>query len=340
MRLSIAVHPNNPIPSLTLDQVTNIFLGRLSKWSDAGGTEGVIHVHTRPDRSGTDRFFCDSVLGGRAVSASAPRHAENTLVAAAVAQDPTAIGYVPLGASSGTRALPISHREGSEAYPATPDDARSCRYPSALCRFIYLHVSEKQPRTFAAIRNWQTARAFAEMSQTWRAQAIVANCGFVPELAVLDEEGTLMQKASESIQAYVERLIALEGQVASGKTVLRPVLAEGNICPQLLFESGQTTLTTESRNTLERKLPSWLKLYPQFAKKAMVAEGWTDPMPSEAADKELSQGRADEVAALLTQNHGLNITATGMGKSLFPVSDSEENKRVNRRVVLKVAEGK
>ncbi len=333
--LAIVVHPENPVKQLTVDQVIQIFLGRLTNWSEVGGPDRPIRVHTRPDRSGTYQFFCKSVLAGRSVTSSARRHPENSAISAAVAQDPLAIGAVPLDSLGTARPLPIGQTVEGPYFPPTAAHVRACRYPEELCRYLYFYVSEQQPRTITAVRNWNVARTFAAMSQLWRGQAILASCGFVPVLSLVDQEGTLLRKQGESIQSYIDRLIALDASVTARKTVLQPALVDGEVAPRLLFEGG-TMLTPESRNVLESQLPSFLRLYPAFASRKFLLEGWTDPMPTEAENQAISEERAQEVAEMLKERVSLEVSATGKGRSPFPLSNSEVNKRVNRRVVLKV----
>jgi ABC-type phosphate transport system substrate-binding protein len=332
--LAIVTHPSNPVTRLTMDQVIQIFLGRMTNWSEAGGPDRPIRVHTRPDRSGTYQFFCKSVLGGRSVTSSARRHPENSAISEAVAQDPLAIGAVPLDSLGPARVLEIARSPAGPFFPPTAEHARACRYPEELCRYLYFYVSEQQPPTITAVRNWKVARAFAAMSQQWRGQAILASCGFIPVLNLIDREKTILQKGGESPQAYIERLLALDAAVAEKKAVLQPDFPGDEVAPRLLFESG-TTLTPESRNALELQFPSLLRLYPALATHPFAAEGWTDPMPTEAENQTISDARAGEVARILKSSASLDLKTAGKGKSPFPPSDSEINKRVNRRVVLK-----
>lgn len=50
--LSIIVHANNPIDTLTLDQLQGIFSGEISDWQNLGGKPGPIVVVTCPQGSG------------------------------------------------------------------------------------------------------------------------------------------------------------------------------------------------------------------------------------------------------------------------------------------------
>jgi len=337
---AIIAHPENKVEQLTLDQTARLFLGNVPNWEKIGGLPGPIHVHSRPERSGTYRAFCDAMLQGRSIVGDASRHAENSAVAAAVAADPHGIGFVPAFATGQARVLRIGQDDATGFSLPTHDTVISARYPSNLCRYVYLYVPEEKPQALSleSLQNWETARDFALLSQTWRAQAIISSCGFFPEIAFEDKEGLLRQMESESITAYVQRLADLERKLKLGKASLQPALpASGDITARLLFEEGRDRLTPESQNTLQLKLASWLQLYPQRVPNGFLAEGWTDDLASDEESQAISTRRAQVVADLISSRLNRPVAVKGQGKSSYPPNNSEENKHLNRRVVLKAA---
>src|SRR3569623_227698 len=74
--LAIIVAKDNPVEKITVEQLRRVFLGEIRNWSELGGADAPVHLHARPERSGTYKYFCDSVLRGKAVAATAKRHAE------------------------------------------------------------------------------------------------------------------------------------------------------------------------------------------------------------------------------------------------------------------------
>jgi hypothetical protein len=318
--------------------VGQIFLGQIRDWSAIGGSSGALHLHTRPERSGTYRSFCDSVLHGRTVIDTARRHAENSLLTEAVMADAAAVGFVPISATGGARVLNIGFEGVQGANPPTDDAVRSGQYPPALCRHVYLYVSAQKPESFTseARINWPAAYEFARMSQTWRGQAISTACGFVPQLPLRDEAGLVGQREGETPLAYIERLADMEEKIRLGKLRLKPVLRDGEICPQLLCEANQTTLTPESRNVIELKLASWLKTYTVDLKRGLVAEGWSNSIGSDDECMVASTRRAEYVAREVQSALGITVQAVGKGRSIFPPDTTEDGKQINRRVVIKL----
>jgi len=90
-------------------------------------------------------------------------------------------------------------------------------------------------------------------------------------------------------------------------------------------------------NTLQLKLASWLQLYPQTVPNGFLAEGWTDDLASDEESQAISTRRAQVVADLISSRLNRPVAVKGQGKSSYPPNNSEENKHLNRRVVLKAA---
>lgn len=67
--LMIIAHPSNPVETLTLDQVRDIFAGKLTRWSEVGGADKPIVLVGRetPD-AGVAVMFNEMVMKGRPLS--------------------------------------------------------------------------------------------------------------------------------------------------------------------------------------------------------------------------------------------------------------------------------
>ncbi len=337
--LAIITGEDNPLDKITVDELRRVFLGEITNWSGLGGTDRPIRLHARPERSGTYKYFSDSVLLGRSISGSAKRHAENSVLSEIVSQDPDAIGFVPMTNAGAAKVLTVGHSKTTAYFAPTEETVRRGDYPSALRRFVYFYVPSEEPKgaSVPARRNWPIAREFAAMSQTWRGQAIVESSGFIAETTTLDTAAQVRRLDGEPIVTYLARLADIERKVLSGKLKLLPKLTDDEICPQLEFEFNQSTLTAESSNTIDRKLASWLKMHPEIARGGLVAEGWADSIGTDEACRKVSLMRARTVADYITSTLGYKVTAIGKGKSFDPPNTNEENKQQNRRVVIKRA---
>ena len=122
--LAIVVHPTNPAANLTRAQLRDIYLGKITNWKDVGGPDQPIQVIVRDTNSGTRGAFDEIVLEKQEPQAPHQRSAFTAGdVAALVAADPQAIGYVGFGnLESSLKLLSID-----EIQP-TKDTARSGAY--------------------------------------------------------------------------------------------------------------------------------------------------------------------------------------------------------------------
>ncbi|MBF0532080.1 MAG: phosphate ABC transporter substrate-binding protein [Candidatus Omnitrophica bacterium] len=106
--IAVIVNPANGISGLTKKQVKDIYTGKISNWSEVGGTGGKIVVISRDTSSGTFEAFGTLVLNNEKVRTDALMQASNQAIATTVAQTPDGIGYVGLGfLSSSVKALGI-----------------------------------------------------------------------------------------------------------------------------------------------------------------------------------------------------------------------------------------
>ena len=96
--LAIVVHPANPVSNLSHEQLRAIYLGQITNWQELGGPDRPIQVIVRDTNSGTRGAFDEIVLEKQTPQAPRLRSAFTAGdVAALVAADPQAIGYVGFG---------------------------------------------------------------------------------------------------------------------------------------------------------------------------------------------------------------------------------------------------
>ncbi|MCD8511747.1 MAG: phosphate ABC transporter substrate-binding protein PstS family protein [Bacillus sp. (in: Bacteria)] len=163
--IAIIVNPDNPMTELTLEEVTNIFAGKITNWSEVGGENVDIVVVSREDGSGTRGAFTDIVLGDEELIESALIHNSTGGVLSAVAGDPYAIGYASVGAMSDTvKGLAI------DGFEPTDDNIKSGDY--TVSRPYNYAVNEE-----AELSN--LAQAFLDFVLSEEGQAVVVENGYV-----------------------------------------------------------------------------------------------------------------------------------------------------------------
>ena len=95
--LVLIVHPENPVSSLTLEDVRRIYTGEVTNWHALGGQDRSIHIITREEGSGTRGAFEDMIMDGRLITPRAIVQNTNGSVRQLVSNDIDSIGFLSLG---------------------------------------------------------------------------------------------------------------------------------------------------------------------------------------------------------------------------------------------------
>ena len=95
--IAIIVNPDNPVESLTTQQIKAIFQGKITRWSEVGGPDETIHLVNRDEASGTREAFFKIVMDKESFDPAAAVLPGTGQVRAVVAEAPGAIGYISFG---------------------------------------------------------------------------------------------------------------------------------------------------------------------------------------------------------------------------------------------------
>jgi phosphate transport system substrate-binding protein len=145
--IAVIVNPANQIQNITLDQIRDIYLGKIVTWSqitgaDAPGTNNQIVIVGRDSASGTRTYFDEAVLLKATPTNKMLEKNSNGAVLQTIAQTPGAIGYVSIGfVSKDVKALPIWYNAQKVVAP-TIDNVKSKIYP--VSRDLYV-ITNGQP---------------------------------------------------------------------------------------------------------------------------------------------------------------------------------------------------
>jgi phosphate transport system substrate-binding protein len=177
--IAIVVNPKNPIKKLTLEQVTNIFSGKIKNWSEVKGADLPIEVCVWTENSGTYKYFKDSILRDKDYTKNAWRFATTEDIIKHINGNPSAVGMIssarlyynwsPIQEETRIKALSIS--QGPQGDYIYPDEAtvHSAKYP--LTRYIYLYTPNDPKGLDSGFISYITASA---------GQKLIAGNGFVP----------------------------------------------------------------------------------------------------------------------------------------------------------------
>lgn len=164
--LAVITHPANPVKELTVAQVREIYLGKVTNWKQVGGPDKNIVVISRDTNSGTYETFEEKVMEKQKMAAGVEYVGSNGAIRQRVQSTDAAIGYVGLGFVDKTvSALKINKVEVS------PETVQSGRYP--IARPLYFFTNG-MPAMGSPLY------AFTTMHLTKKGQEIIENIGFVP----------------------------------------------------------------------------------------------------------------------------------------------------------------
>lgn len=173
--LSLIVHPDNPVRSLSIEQAGELFSGTVTNWKEVGGPDAPVSLYGRQSTSGTFSFFRSVVVNGE--YALTMRNMESSqAIVDAIKTDVNGIGYVGVGyvknedgtPKSGVRIVPVRTEKG-DISPLDAAAVEAGTYP--IARVIYQYVA-KVPDADSP------TAAFFRFESSDEGQAIVERTGF------------------------------------------------------------------------------------------------------------------------------------------------------------------
>ena len=168
--LSIYVHADNPVNELSVDQLQQIFTGKLKNWKQLGGPNVPINVFSRENSSGTYEFFKETVLKGQDFVSSAQTMPGTAALLQNVSRDKNSIGYGGAAYGHGAKILKIKKTPDSPAIEPTEENILNAKYP--IWRYLYNYLNpEKDKGEIAAYLNWVRSH---------EGQKIVKDVGYYP----------------------------------------------------------------------------------------------------------------------------------------------------------------
>ncbi|MCD4671770.1 MAG: PstS family phosphate ABC transporter substrate-binding protein [Anaerolineaceae bacterium] len=174
--IAVIINPENPIQKLTLQQVSDIYSGRINNWKELGGDYCPIVRLSRETNSGTHVYFLESVirLGNKKdetlFSMDTLLLPSSEGIIAEVRDNPNAIGYDGLGYVTPEVKVVALARDASSGYiMPSVETVNQNLYPVA--RDLYMYTNGQPQGLIAEYLAWIHSSA---------GQQIVEDLGFVP----------------------------------------------------------------------------------------------------------------------------------------------------------------
>ncbi|MBM7867551.1 phosphate ABC transporter substrate-binding protein PstS family protein [Heliobacterium gestii] len=167
--IGFIVNKDNPVKELTMEQLSDIYTGKVSNWKELGGNDEKIVVYARETSSGTHVFVKEHVMKNKEYRSDALLQNSNAAIVKEVEGNKGAIGYVGLGYLKDTiKTLGVKKDAGSAAVMPSESSVKDKSYPVSRPLFVY-----------AAGEPQGVAKAFVDFILSSEGQAIVKKMDFV-----------------------------------------------------------------------------------------------------------------------------------------------------------------
>jgi len=174
--IAVIVNPENPVSELTLQQISDIYSGKIINWKDVGGDDRPIVRLSRETNSGTHVYFLEKVLRLGSKEDKTLFSMDTLLlpssegIIAEVRQNPNAIGYDGLGyVPKDLKTIAIAKEAGGAYVLPSIATVKDKTYP--IARDLYMYTNGEPTGIIKAYLDWILSD---------EAQKIVAELGFVP----------------------------------------------------------------------------------------------------------------------------------------------------------------
>jgi len=174
--LAVVVNPKNPVSKLTIDQLAQIFTGKINNWKEVGGLDAKIVILSREVNSGTHVYFKEHVLrkgdpnSQEEFAPTALLLSSSQAIADEVANNPSAIGYYGMGyISPKQKPISVAKDEKTEYEAPTIENVVNGKYPISRPLLLY---TNGQPQGLI--------KKFVDFCLSPEGQDIVLKTDFVP----------------------------------------------------------------------------------------------------------------------------------------------------------------
>ena len=174
--ITIVVNPANPVGKLTIQQLSDIYTGKIKNWKEMGGTDSKIVALSRERNSGTHVFFLEHVV--KLAQKKNPNEfappvlmmPSSQAIIEEVKANTSAIGYVGLGyLTAQEKALAVAKNSGSAYVVPSVKTVTSGQYPISRSLLFYTNGEPSGE-----------ARAFIDYILSDAGQKVVLKMDFVP----------------------------------------------------------------------------------------------------------------------------------------------------------------
>ena len=133
--LSIYLNQQNPVDNLTMNQLKQIYTGRITNWRQVGGDDALIILLNRTPNSGTYLYFKEHILEGENYSDSILPLPTTALIVKNVATNRYAIGFGGIAYAANVKHCRVNGIE------PTQENVMRDLYP--ITRYLFLYTIDR-----------------------------------------------------------------------------------------------------------------------------------------------------------------------------------------------------
>jgi phosphate transport system substrate-binding protein len=174
--IAVVENPRNPVRGLTLGQLSDLYTGKLKRWTSVGGEDRPVVLLSRESNSGTYVYFLEQVIRGGDAKDTSLFTPETLLmpssegISAEVRQNPNAIGYDGLGyVTSDQRVVAVARTADGPYVLPSAGTVLDKTYP--ISRPLYMYTAGEPIGAVKEYLDWIMGE---------EGQQVVTQLGFVP----------------------------------------------------------------------------------------------------------------------------------------------------------------
>ena len=173
--IAVVVNPSNPVSALNLQQISDIYTGKITNWREVGGDDRPIVLLSRESNSGTYVYVLENVIRMGDPKSKLLFTPDTLLmpssegISTEVRQNPNAIGYDGLGYVTPDQKVLAVARDASSPY-VLPSVANVNNGTYPISRPLYMYTIGEPSGQVKAYLDWVLGPG----------QKLVSKLGFVP----------------------------------------------------------------------------------------------------------------------------------------------------------------
>lgn len=320
----VVVHPDNPVRSLSMEQIREIFTGSINNWNQVGGEDAPIVVIDREGWSATRKTFSEAIFG----DPDALKGLRNAIIvddgehaASSVSDELGAIGYLSHANRRATQPLTLISDCG---LAMSPDSFSARTEEYGLLQRLYLYNRENGHNP--------ASTGFLDYALSEAADPIIQKAGFfdlqIEVKTQAPDSGRASQLNDPTADSYERRFM---------EEMLAEMVEYDRLSTTFRFQTGSSRIDERGRTDMAR-LVTFLEDVPEGSEVLFV--GFTDDVGTFDANRKLSLQRSESVLAEMREFVGDDLSqitwrSTGYGE-LAPLQCNTGNKGrgINRRVEI------